>query len=116
MSEVKLKTHLIVSDIHEEYFVDWCGSIAHTKPRIENGMPIFVIMTSRKRVELNTVNIKRVEECAKKLTEPHGRQAVTTDIAYIYIQENDGGRALIGTVTHNHVKQYQQMFDKFERI
>ena len=114
MQEVMLKTHLIVTDVHEEYFVDWCGSIANTKPLFKNDMPIFIIISSEGRVELNTIDIKRIEECAKKITRPRGRQAITTDIARIYIKEENGNEKLIGKVIHNHVKQYQQMYDAFQ--
>ena len=49
--------------------------------------------------------------CAKKITCPRGRAAVTTDKAYIYIQEVDNHETLVGVVTHNHVKKYAPMFD-----
>lgn len=116
MQEVMLKTHLIVTDVHEEYTVKWSGSIANSRPIFKNNMPVFIIISSESRIELNTIDIKRIEECAKKITRPHGRQAITTDVAYIYIKEEDGNEKLIGRVIHNHVKQYQQMFDSFERI
>ena len=116
MSEVMLKTHLIVSDIHEEYKIDWCGSIADAKPVFKNNMPIFILISSEERRELNTIDIKKIEEVAKKITRPHGRQAVTTDITRIYIKEENGKQKLLGKVTHNHIKQYQQMYDAFEKI
>ena len=116
MSEVMLKTHLIVTDVHDEFDVNWCGSIAHCKPLNKGGKPVFVIVSSVSRVEMNTVDIKRVEEVAKKLTRPRGRQAVTTDTARIFIVEIDGSEKLLGIVTHNHIKQYQQMYDRFEKI
>ena len=113
IEEVMIKTHLIVSDIHEEYYIDWCGKIVDTKPLFKNNLPLFIIIGSEERVELNTLDIKRIEECAKRLTHPHGRQAITTDIARIYIKEEDGNNKLIGRVIHNHIKQYQQMYDSF---
>jgi len=116
MQEVKLKTHLIVTDVHEEYFVDWCGSIANAKPLFENNMPVFVIIGSEGRIEMNTVDIKRLEENAKLLTHPRGRQAITTDMARIYVKEEDGNEKFIGKVIHNHVKKYQQMYDSFQKI
>ena len=116
MQEVMLKTHLIVSDVHEEYFVKWCSSIINTKPLLKNDMPIFIIISSDTRVELNTNNIKKIEECAERITHPRGRQAITTDTARIYIKEEDGKEKLIGKVIHNHVKQYQQMFDPFVKV
>ena len=33
MNEVLVKTHLIITDIHEEYHIKWCGSIKDTKNR-----------------------------------------------------------------------------------
>ncbi len=114
MQEIMLKTHLIVTDVHEEYFIDWCGKISDTKPLFKNNMPIFIIIGSENRMELNTINFKQIEESAKRLTHPKGRQAITTDIARIYIKEEDGKETFLGKVIHKHVKQYQQMFDPFK--
>lgn len=114
MPEVKLKTHLYISDIHEEYSVNWCGRIIDSKPAFKDNKPIFICVGAEGRMELNTTDMKRVEECAKLLTHPRGRQAITTDTSYIYLLEEDGHEKMVGTVTHNHVKQYQQMFDRFE--
>ena len=116
MQEVKIKTHLIVTDVHEEYFINWCGKIIDTKPMLKNGMPIFIIIGDGRRAEINTTNIKRVEECAKNMTHPRGRQARTTDTSYIYLKEIDGNEVLMGRVTHDHVKQFQQMYDRFDKI
>ena len=116
MEEVKLKTHLIVTDVHEEYTVKWCGKLIDTKPALKNGLPIFIIVGAEGRVELNTINIKQIEDCAKRLTHPRGRQSITTDTSYIYLQEEDGTETLMGRVIHKHVKQYQQMYDRFEKF
>ena len=112
----KIKTHLIVSDVHEEYHIDWCGKLASCKPLLKNGMPVFIIISSQGRVEMNTCNIQEVENCAKRFNYPRGRQSITTDVARIYLQEEDGSQKLLGKVVHNHIKQFQQMFDSFERI
>ena len=116
MQEVMVKTHLIVTDIHEEYHIDWFGKISDTKPLFKNDLPIFVIIGSKARIELNTVDIKMVEESAKRLTRPRGRQAITTDTARIYIKEEDGKETYIGKVIHNHIKQYQQMYDPVNKL
>ena len=116
MQEVMIKTHLIVTDVHEEYHIDWCGKIADAKPLFKNDMPVFIIISSKGRAELNTINIKSVEETAKKMTYPRGRKAITTDTARIYIKEESGKEKLIGKVIHNHVKKYQQMYDSFNKI
>ena len=115
MQEVMLKTHLIVTDVHEEYHIDWCGKIANTKPLFKDNKPIFIIIGSESRMELNTIDFKQIEECAKSMTHPRGRQAITTDIARIYIKEENGKETFLGEVIHNHVKKYQQMYDAFEK-
>lgn len=116
MQEVMLKTHLIVSDVHEEYFVKWCGKLIDVNPLLKNDLPIFVIVGSDGRMEVNSIDIKTIEKCAKSLSHPRGREAITSDCARIYILEEDGNERLMGKVFHNHVKQYQQMFDRFEYI
>lgn len=116
MAEVLVKTHLIVTDVHEEYNINWCGKIINTKPKIKNGKPIFAVVSSRGRMELNTTDMQRVEKCAKLLTAPKGRQAITSDTAHIYIIEENDKETLMGVLTHNHVKSYVPMFDKVDFI
>ena len=112
MAEVLVKKHLIVTDIHEEYNINWSGKILDAKPKFKNNKPVFVVVSTGGRIELNTVDMGRVEECAKLLTVPKGRQAITTDKAYIYIVEENDNEMLLGTLTHNHIKSYAPMFDK----
>ena len=112
MKEISIKTHLIITDIHEEYEINWCGKILDAKPLIKNNKPIFAIVGSKGRIELNTVDMQRIEKVAKLLTQPRGRSAITTDVARIYIKEVDENEKLIGTVTHHHVKTFAPMYDK----
>lgn len=112
MEEVSIKTHLIVTDIHEEYHIDWCGKIMDANPKFKNNKPIFIIVGSQSRIELNTADMKRIEKCAKSMTNPKGRSGITTDTARIFIKEKDGNEKLIGILTHNHIKQYAPMYDK----
>lgn len=114
MEERMVKTHLIITDIHEEYSIEWCGRIIDTKPLLRDGFPVFVLVSSVSRVELNTANMQRLEDCAKHITNPRGRSAVTTDRTRIYIREVNNKETLIGVVTHNRVKSYAPMFDKIE--
>lgn len=114
MTEVLIKTHLIVTSIHEEYNINWSGKILDAKPKFKNNKPIFIIVASGGRIEVNTTDMSRVEKCAKLLTAPKGRQAITTDKAYIYILEENDHEMLLGTLTHNHVKTYAPMYDKFD--
>lgn len=114
MQEVMLKTHLFCAEVHEEYFVKWCGKLANVKPQLRNELPIFIVVGTDGRMELNTIDIKTIERCAKSLCHPHGRESLTTDCARIYILEENGAETLMGKVFHNHIKQYKQMFDKFE--
>lgn len=108
---VMIKSHLIITDIHSEYIIKWHGKIIDTKPLFKNNMPIFIIIGSESRVELNTCDMKQIEETAKSITRPRGRGAVSTDTARIYIKEVDGGETYIGSVIHNSVKTYAPMFD-----
>lgn len=112
IEERLVKTHLIISDVHDEYDIDWCGKLINTQPLLKDGMPVFIIISSVSRVEMNTVDIAALERCAKSITRPRGRAAVTTDKARIYLKEANGGETLMCIVTHRHIKTYQQMFDK----
>ena len=60
MAIVNIKTHLIISDMHEEYFVKWTGKMSNVKPLIRNGLPVFVVVGSDGRIELNTLDIKDI--------------------------------------------------------
>lgn len=112
MQEVMIKSHLIITDIHNEYHMDWCGKIADAKPMLKDGLPIFVIIGTRGRIELNTIDMKRIENAAKTLTYPKGKSAVSIDKARIYIKEEDGSDFLLGVMTHKNVKTFAPMFDK----
>lgn len=109
---VKIKSHLIITDIHSEYEVNWCGKLAETAPKLVNGLPIFVIIGSRGRVELNTIDMHQLEECAKQLTDPKGKTAVTKDSSHIYIKEVNGNEVLLCTVTRKKIVSYAPMYDR----
>ena len=112
MEEVLVKTHLIVKDVHDEYHINWCGKILDAKPKFKNGRPIFIIVSSGGRMELNTTDMKKIEKCAKMLTRPKGRSAVSTDTARIFIVEEDDNEMLLGVVMHDRVKTFAPMYDK----
>lgn len=112
MQEVKLKTHLIITDIHEEYHMNWCGRLLDAQPAFnECGMPIFVIVGSQSRMEVSTTDMTYLEKCAKRLTYPKGRTAITKDTARIYIKEIDGNERLMGVLTHHRIKTFAPMYD-----
>lgn len=111
---VEINTHPIVFQTHEEYHINWCGQIKNTHPKLRNGMPIFFVRGGKGCMELNTLDMTHLEETAKCLTYPHGRASITTDEAYIYIEEENSKKTLLGIVTHNHIKEYHQMYDEFE--
>ena len=111
MKEIMVKTHLIITDIHEEYSMKWCGSIIDTKPLIKNGKPIFIIRSKMGAIEMNTVDMKYLEEVAKDMTAPRGRSAITTDVARINIKQVDNTEKTIGILTHNHIKKFAPMYD-----
>ena len=113
MREVKLKTHLIITDIHDEYQMDWCGKFVDTKPAFnEKGYPVFVIIGSQRRVEVTTTDMIHLEKIAKKMTYPKGRGAISKDVASIYIKEVDGNEKLLGVLTHKRVKTIAPRYDK----
>lgn len=109
--EVLMKTHLIVTDIENDYSIKWYGKIIDAKPQFKNDKPIFVIVGGNGRIEVNTFDIKRVEKCARMMTLPKGRTAVTSDTARIYIKEVDDNEKLLGILTHNKIKTFAPMFD-----
>ena len=111
VEDVKIKTHLIITNLREEYSIKWCGKIVDTNPLFVNNKPVFVVVGDKKRVELNTCDMKQIEDCAKRLTNPKGKAAVTTDTAFIYIKEIDKKETLIGTVRHNHIKTFAPIYD-----
>ena len=113
MQEVMVKTHLIITDIHNEYHMNWCGKIRETKPAFsKKGFPIFAIVGSGGRIEVSTGDMTYLEECAKRLTQPKGRSAITADSARIYIKEIDGSEKLLGVFMHKRVKTFAPMYDK----
>ena len=112
MEEVMVKTHLIITDIHDEYHMNWCGKIAESKPLLKDGLPLFIIIGTRGRIELNTIDMKRIERCAKALTRPKGRSAVSVDTSRIYIKEVDGNDFLLGIMTHQNIKTFAPVRDK----
>ena len=112
MEEISIKTHLIITDIHDEYHMNWCGKIAESKPLLKDGLPLFIIIGTGGRIELNTIDMKRIEHTAKLLTRPKGRSAVSVDTSRIYIKETDGNDFLLGVMTHKNIKTFAPMHDK----
>ena len=112
MEEISIKTHLIITDIHDEYHMNWCGKLANAKAQLKNGLPIFVIIGTRGRIELNTIDIVQLENTAKLLTHPKGRSAISKDTSRVYIKEVDGNEMLLGVLTHKNVKTFSPMYDK----
>lgn len=112
MHEVKVKTHLIITDTHSEYHMNWCGKVLDSKPLLnENGLPIFVIVGSEGRVEVSTLDMNYLEDCAKRLTRPRGRSAVCEDSSRIYIKEVGGSQKLMGVLFHKRIKTFAPMHD-----
>lgn len=112
MQEVSVKTHLIITDIHDEYDMNWCGKLAGAKPLLKDGLPVFVVIGSKGRTEMSTIDMKRIERAAKSLTHPKGRSSVSVDTARVYLKEVDGNELLMGVMTHKNVKTFAPMFDK----
>lgn len=108
-----VKTHLIITEQNDDYEVKWHGRLIDTNPDLsKNGVPIFIIISSCGRIELNTIDMLYIEKIAKKFTQPKGRGALTKDTANIYIKEADGNEKLIGCIVHNHIRKYAPMYDE----
>lgn len=114
MTEISIKSHLIIDSIEDKYDIKWCGKILEPKPKIKNNLPIFIVISSDKRIELNTINMKQIEDCAKRLSQPRGREAVTADAVNIYILEENENEKLMGVVKHTRIKHFVPMYDKVE--
>ena len=116
MTEQRVKTHLIITDIHDEYHMRWFGKIVDANPLLENGLPLFVIIGSLGRIELNTIDMARIEHTAKLLTQPKGRGAVAADTSHIYIKEINGNDFPLGVMIHKTIKTFAPMYDKIEIV
>lgn len=62
-----VKTHLIVTSQHEEYIVKWHDSLANSNPLFKNNMPIFILISGKGRMELNTLDIPYLEKLQRIL-------------------------------------------------
>ena len=114
MKKNSTETICIVTDTHDEYDIKWVGKILDSKPQFKNGKPIFIIIGTGGRIEVNTTNMVKLEEYAKLLTHPKGREAVTTDSSRIYIKEENGNEKLLCVVFHNHIKDFTPITKKVE--
>lgn len=112
MEERLVKTHLIVTDIENDYNIKWIRPIKETRPMFQNNKLIFIVIGGNGRMEINTNDMTRVEKCAKLVSYPKGKTAVTSDIVRILIRQEDESEVLIGQLIHNRVKTFAPMFDK----
>lgn len=112
MSELLEKPQLVVIDTQDDFHINWCGKIIDSKPAIKNDRPIFIVISSGHRFELNTTDLNYVEKIAKRATCPKGRQAITSDSARILIKEENGNEMLLGVVFHNRVKTFAPIYKK----
>ena len=106
------KPHFVVKDIQDDYRINWCGKIADANPVIKNNSPVFVLIGSQNRLELNTIDFAYIEKCAKRMTHPKGRQAVTFDSVRIYIKEVSGNEMLLGVLSHTRTKTFMPVYGK----
>lgn len=101
-----VNTRLICIGCDDEYQMKWVRKIIDTNPVFVENQFSFVIIGSQSRIEVNTMDFKRLEDIAKRITIPKGRSAISTDKAYIYIKEVDGSDKLMGVLTHNRIKTF----------
>ena len=105
--ELMTKPHFICIGIENDYQMKWTQKIIDTQPVFdEQNRPLFIIVSSTARLEVNTLDMKYLEKCAKRLTYPKGRSAYSTDKAWIYIKETNNKETLIGVLIHNRIKKF----------
>ena len=105
--KIVTNTHFICINSENEYETKWFKKITDTNPKFDkNGKLTFVIIGNQNRMEINTLNMTYLVDCAKLLTRPKGRAAITTDKAYIYIKEVNEEEKMIGVLIHNHIKTF----------
>ena len=109
------KPHFVVKDIQDDYRINWCGKIVDANPVIKNNNPVFVLIGSQNRLELNTIDFAYIEKCAKRMTHPKGRQAVTFDSVRIYIKEVSGNEMLLGVLSHTRTKTFMPVYGKLKK-
>lgn len=112
MDEISIKTHLIITDIHEEYNIDWCGKLFGANPEMKNEKPIFILISSDSRIELNTWDMKEIERVGKLIAKPKGKEAVTEDKTRVYLKELNEKERLMCIITRRKIKTFAPMHDK----
>ncbi len=109
---MKEKVNFVCINCNDEYHMNWVDKIVNSNPIFVNNQLSFVIISSQSRLEINTMDLKRVERSAMHITKPKGRSAITTDKARIYIKEVGGKKKLLGILTHNRVKDFVPVKNK----
>lgn len=112
MQEVKIKTHLIIKDIHSEYDINWCGKFQNAHPVFVNDKPVFILMSAQSRVKMNTWDMSAIEKIGKKMAEPRGREAITEGVVRVYLKEEDNKYRFMCVITHRKIKTFAPMYDK----
>lgn len=111
---VAIKTHLIITDIHDEYDINWCGKLLGADPVLIDNIPVFIVRSNGHRAEVNTWDMKELEHLGKQITSPKGRGAISSAQAYIYLKEKDNKERLMCVITHKRIKSFAPMYDKIE--
>jgi hypothetical protein len=112
--EIKMlvKTHLITIGQSDEYGIRYTEKIANTKPVLnKRGLPTFILISNKGRMEVETLNMKFLEDTAKKFANPRGRGAVTRDKTRVYIKEKDCEKLMM-IVEKTHIRKYAPMYDE----
>ena len=105
--KVMVNTRFICIDSQDEYYMKWHRKIIDTNPVFnKNGKLSFAIVGNQSRMEIDTLDMNYLEKCAKLMTRPKGRSAISADKAYIYIKEIDGKETMLGVLTHNRIKTF----------
>jgi hypothetical protein len=108
-----VKTHLIITNQYDKYNIKYVGKLIDADPELnQKGIPTFILISNKGRMEIETLDINYVETIAKNFAYPRGRGAVTSDKTRIYIKEKDNKEKLLTIVEKIHIRKYAPMFDE----
>lgn len=117
MEIVMMKTHLIVTDKWDDFYVEQYPTFPRLKDlnvKLFDGKPCFVITTkngAHGRIEIPTFDYNYIIKQAIKDTMPRGRSAITKDEAYIWVKTADKGEVQIAKIRHVYNKKFAPMYD-----
>lgn len=110
----ELQTRWIVTDVEDSYSVKWIKTMKEIYPMFKNNKFIFIVVGGNGRMEINTNDMTRVEKCAKMMSYPKGRAAVTSDTVRIFVRQQDESEVLMGFLKHERAKTFAPIIERIK--